>query len=86
MTDGEILRSVGLGTLLDNVDNNLIGRWVLKAMAQARQNEREACAVACDNVAANYNSERWLIAARDCADAVRMRSNAEVSGAGTASA
>lgn len=40
MTDSEILRSVGLGTLLDNVDNNLIGRWVLKAMAQARKDER----------------------------------------------
>lgn len=40
MTDSEILRSVGLGTLLDNVDNNLIGRRVLKAMAQARKDER----------------------------------------------
>ena len=43
MTDGEILREVGLSTLLDNVDNNLIGRWVLKAMAKAREDERESC-------------------------------------------
>jgi hypothetical protein len=40
MTDVEILRGVGLGTLLDNVDNNFIGRRVLKAMAKARADER----------------------------------------------
>lgn len=40
MTDAEILRKIGLGTLLDNVNNNLIGRWVLKAMKQAREDER----------------------------------------------
>lgn len=40
MTDAEILRNVGLGTLLDNVSNNLIGRRVLKAMKQARMDER----------------------------------------------
>lgn len=36
-TDSEILRQVGLGTLLDNVDNNCIGRRVLRAMLLARQ-------------------------------------------------
>jgi len=40
MTDGEILRGVGLGILLDNTDNNLIGRMVLRALAQARKDER----------------------------------------------
>lgn len=43
MTDAEILRSVGLGTLLDNVDHNFIGRNVLKAMKKAREDERSLC-------------------------------------------
>lgn len=41
MRDDEILRGVGLGTLLDNVDNNFIGRRVLRAMAKARDDERD---------------------------------------------
>ena len=40
MTDAEILKNIGLGTLLENVDNNMVGRMVLKAMAQARSDER----------------------------------------------
>ena len=78
MTDGEILRSVGLGTLLDNVDNNLIGRWVLKAMAQARQNERaaverELAPTQCDCVTETHADGRKETR---CGSAQMMRSNA----------
>jgi hypothetical protein len=66
MTDSEILRSVGLGTLLDNVDNNLIGRWMLKAMAQARTAERNACATWYENGGLDE---------ANVADAMRKRAN-----------
>lgn len=57
MTDAEILRQVGLGTLLDNVDNNLIGRWVLKAMAKAREDERRGEFI-CTKCGLRKDSER----------------------------
>lgn len=69
MTDSEILRSVGLGTLLDNVSNNLIGRRVLRAMAQARIDEREVCAALASDVAAGRDADA-------IAEAILMRSNA----------
>lgn len=72
MTDIEILRDVGLGTLLNDVSNNLIGRWVLKAMVQARADEREACATICDGL-----HFTWAFGdesgPRDCANEIRKR-------------
>lgn len=42
MTDSKILRLIGLRHLL--MPKNLLGKIVLKAMAQARADERDRCA------------------------------------------
>ena len=53
MTNNEILRSVGLGVMLDDPDHMLIGKWVLRAMKKARDDERVQAAsdvqIACMN-------------------------------------
>jgi len=41
MTDDEILRGVGLNELLDNMDHMFTKGRVLKAMEQARDDERD---------------------------------------------
>jgi hypothetical protein len=55
-----------------------------------RKSEREACAKACEETAKVPVLSDWDVthneAANGCASAIRARSNAKVSGAGTASA
>ena len=56
-----------------------------KVWVAAQQVEREACAKLCEAVAIPYQIQGASVAL-ECAEAVRKRSNAKVSGAGTASA
>jgi hypothetical protein len=56
MTDDEILRGVGLNELLDNMDHMFTKGRVLKAMEQARADERTEVA---DNIQVAIMSKKY---------------------------
>lgn len=75
------------GVLLPQLTANELAGIVNDAVAK----EREACAMACEGTGERPSSlweepGCWTQASETCAFAIRMRSNAEVNGAGTASA
>ena len=63
--------------------------WINERITLAILAEREQCAMICDAEAEAWRGPKYSYATavgEHCAKAIRMRSNAEVSGAGTASA
>lgn len=63
------------------------GRMLEEFARRIEVAEREACANVCEEVAnAPRTTKSGALAARECMGFIRMRSNAKVSGAGTASA
>lgn len=70
--DYEILHRLGLGTLLDNMDTNLVGGLILKALAEAREHERAECVKICENL--HY---KWRIGdesgPRECAESIKEK-------------